>query len=254
MRAHGHKKRAAPRLRRFDADLQGKRGLTTLRLMKTSFLRAGLLSLLVASTVFVGGCQSGAYYSVMEKMGKPKREILVDRVTETREAQEAAKTQFRSALEQFLAVSKVDLGDLQVKYDRLASELKDSEAKAKAVHDRIAALDSVATALFAEWKKELGQYTSEALRSQSEEQYRDTFDRYQKLTAAMQKATKRMDPVLATFRDQVLFLKHNLNARAVAGLSGTAKDLERDIGKLVTEMERSISEADAFIRNMQGQG
>jgi Protein of unknown function (DUF2959) len=222
--------------------------------MKTSLLRAGLLGLLVASTVLLGGCQSGAYYSVMEKMGKPKREILVERVAETREAQEAAKTQFRSALEQFIAVSKVDLGDLQVKYDRLASELKDSEAKAKAVHDRIAALDSVATALFSEWKKELGQYTSESLRSQSEEQYRDTFDRYQKLTAGMQKATKRMDPVLATFRDQVLFLKHNLNARAVAGLSGTAKELERDIGKLVAEMERSIGEADAFIRTMQGQG
>jgi uncharacterized protein YukE len=222
--------------------------------MKTSFLRASLMAVLVVSSVVLGGCQTGAYYSMMEKMGKPKREILVERVTETREAQEEAKVQFRSALEQFLAVSKVDLGDLQVKYDKLASELKDSEAKAKAVHDRIAALDSVATALFAEWKKELGQYTSEALRSQSDAQYRDTFDRYQKLTASMQKAAARMEPVLATFRDQVLFLKHNLNARAVAGLSGTAKDLERDIGRLVADMERSIGEADAFIRSMQGQG
>ena len=212
------------------------------------------MAVLVVSSVVLGGCQTGAYYSMMEKMGKPKREILVERVTETREAQEEAKVQFRSALEQFLAVSKVDLGDLQVKYDKLASELKDSEAKAKAVHDRIAALDSVATALFAEWKKELGQYTSEALRSQSDAQYRDTFDRYQKLTASMQKAAARMEPVLATFRDQVLFLKHNLNARAVAGLSGTAKDLERDIGRLVADMERSIGEADAFIRSMQGQG
>ncbi len=222
--------------------------------MKTSLLRSGLAAAVLAVSAFLGGCQTGAYYSVMEKMGKPKREILVERVTETREAQEEAKQQFRSALEQFLAVSKVDLGDLQVKYDKLASELKASEAKAKAVHDRIAALDSVATALFVEWKKELGQYTSEALRSQSDAQYRDTFDRYQKLTASMQKAASRMEPVLATFRDQVLFLKHNLNARAVAGLSGTAKDLERDIGRLVADMERSIGEADAFIRSMQGQG
>lgn len=222
--------------------------------MKTSLLRSGLAAAVLAVSAFLSGCQTNTYYSVMEKMGKPKREILVERVTETREAQEEAKQQFRSALEQFLAVSKVDLGDLQVKYDKLASELKDSEAKAKAVHDRIAALDSVATALFAEWKKELGQYTSEALRSQSDAQYRDTFDRYQKLTASMQKAAARMEPVLATFRDQVLFLKHNLNARAVAGLSGTAKDLERDIGRLVADMERSIGEADAFIRSMQGQG
>lgn len=202
--------------------------------------------------MFFAGCQSNAYYSVMEKMGQPKREILVKRVGETREAQEEAKTQFRSALEQFLAVTKIDGGELQEKYDKLAAELKASEAKAKAVNDRITALDSVATALFSEWKTELGQYTSEALRSQSEAQYKDTNERYQKLTAAMQKAAARMEPVLATFRDQVLFLKHNLNARAVAGLSGTAKDLERDIEKLVAEMERSISEADSFIRSMQG--
>lgn len=222
--------------------------------MKTLLFRSGLAATVMAVSVLLGACQSSAYYSVMEKMGKPKREILVERVTQTREAQEEAKVQFRSALEQFIAVSKVDLGDLQVKYDKLSTELKDSEAKAKAVHDRIAALDSVATALFAEWKKELGQYTSDALRSQSDAQYRDTFDRYQKLTASMQKAASRMEPVLATFRDQVLFLKHNLNARAVAGLSGTAKDLERDIGRLVADMERSIGEADAFIRSMQGQG
>ncbi len=195
-----------------------------------------------------------AYYSVMEKMGKPKREILVERVTETRKAQEEAKAQFRDALTQFFAVTKVDGGDLQAKYEQMSDELKASEAKAKAVHDRIAALDNVATALFSEWRKELGQYTSDALRRQSEDQYKATVERYQRLTAAMQKATARMDPVLATFRDQVLFLKHNLNARAVAGLSGTARELERDIAKLVAEMERSITEADAFIRNMQGQG
>ncbi|AKC83124.1 DNA repair protein [Verrucomicrobia bacterium IMCC26134] len=220
--------------------------------MKTSFFRATVTAVVVTASMLVGGCQSNAYYSMMEKMGKPKREILVNRVTETRAAQEEAKNQFRSALDQFLAVTKVDGGDLLVKYEGLASELKESEAKAKAVKDRIAALDSVATALFSEWKRELGQYTSEALRAQSEAQYKDTLARYQKLTASMQKAAGRMEPVLASFRDQVLFLKHNLNARAVTGLSGTARDLERDISRLVSEMERSITEADAFIRTLQG--
>jgi len=253
MSAQGHKKRAAK-----SGALGGELAAALAEVqdwtMKTSLLRVCGLALGLGAAVFLGGCQTNAYYSVLEKMGMPKRELLVKRVSETREAQEEAKMQFRSALEQFLAVAKVDGGELQVKYEKLADELKSSETKAKAVRDRIAALDSVATALFAEWKTELGQYTSQALRSQSEAQFKDTEARYQKLTAAMQKASSRMDPVLATFRDQVLFLKHNLNARAVSGLAGTSKELERDIGRLVAEMERSISEADAFIRAMQTPG
>ena len=35
-----------------------------------------------------------------------------------------------------------------------------------------------------------------------------------------------MKPVLAAFHDQVLVLKHNLNARAIASLEGTAVTLQ----------------------------
>jgi hypothetical protein len=34
----------------------------------------------------------------------------------------------------------------------------------------------------------------------------------------MRKAEKQINPVLGAFRDQVLFLKHNLNANAIAAL------------------------------------
>ena len=205
-----------------------------------------LLCLAVALT----GC-STAYYGAMEKLGIPKRQILVDRVESARGAQQEAKQQFASALEQFLAVTKVPSTELKATYDRLNDELKRSESRAKEVRDRIAAIDDVARALFEEWNVELSQYSNPTLRAQSARQLDATRRRYAELMRVMHAAADRMDPVLATFRDQVLFLKHNLNAQAVAALGDTTRGLQQDITRLIAEMEKSIREADAFVSSMQ---
>jgi hypothetical protein len=207
------------------------------------------LFLLTALLGFTG-CSS-VYYDAMEKVGVPKREILVDRVGEAREAQQKAKEQFTDALTQFLAVTKVPPSELQATYEKLNTEFKHSETRAKEVRDRIAAIDNVAQALFSEWSNELGQYKSPALRSQSERQLTATRNRYAALMRVMDQAAAGMDPVLDAFRDQVLFLKHNLNAQAIASLSGTSRELQQDISRLVADMEKSIREADAFIASMQ---
>src|SRR6266436_5347781 len=96
-----------------------------------------------ALVVALAGC-SGPYYSAMEKVGFAKREILVDRVEKTRVAQTEAKQQFASAVEHFLAVTKVEGGDLQKKYDELSKDLSHSESRAKEVRDRIASVSDVA--------------------------------------------------------------------------------------------------------------
>lgn len=207
-------------------------------------------ALLACVALVLSGCSS-AYYGAMEKIGIPKRQILVDRVEAARGAQQEAKQQFASALEQFLAVTKVPPTELKATYDRLNDEFKRSESRAKEVRDRIAAIDDVARALFEEWKVELSQYSNPALRTQSERQLDATRRRYTELMRVMNAAADRMDPVLATFRDQVLFLKHNLNAQAVAALGNTSRDLQQDISRLIADMEKSIREADAFISTMQ---
>lgn len=202
------------------------------------------------SVLLLAGC-SGVYYDAMEKVGIPKRKILVDRVEAARSSQQEAKAQFSSALEQFLAVTKVPATELQATYEKLNSEFKHSETRAKEVRDRISAIDSVAQALFEEWNGELQQYTNPALRAQSERQLTATKNRYAALMRVMEQAAARMDPVIGAFRDQVLFLKHNLNAQAVSALSGTTRDLQQDISRLIADMEKSIKEADAFISSMQ---
>ncbi len=203
----------------------------------------------LALLLVLAGCSS-AYYGAMEKFGVAKREILVDRVDASRKAETAAKEQFASALEHFLAVTKVDGGDLLKKYNDLNRELKRSEDRAKEVHDRIAAVEDVAEALFREWKQELGQYSSATLRNESQRELDATRRRYDTLVRLMHRAADRMDPVLDTFRDQVLFLKHNLNARALASLDTTNRTLDADVSQLIRDMEASIHEAESFIKNL----
>jgi len=183
-------------------------------------------------------------------MGYHKRDILVERVDEARNEQEEAKEQFRDALEAFQSVVAFDGGDLRAVYDRLSHELDASEARAEAVTDRIASVNRVATDLFEEWETELDQYESADLRRRSEEQLWATKSRYEQLYAAMRRAESKMEPVLVAFRDQVLFLKHNLNAQAVASLQGEVVTLQAEIDDLIAEMEEAIAEADAFIASM----
>jgi len=189
----------------------------------------------------------------MEKMGFAKRDLLVSRVDDTRKAQTEAKEQFASALEHFLAVTKVDGGELQRKYDELNREYGKSETAAKEVHNRIAAVEDVAEALFREWKQELSQYSNASLRGESQRQLDTTRRRYEDLIKLMRRAADRMDPVLATFKDQVLFLKHNLNARAIASLDTTSRTLEADISRLIADMETSIRESEAFIKSLKNE-
>ena len=212
-------------------------------------MRLGHAWVLAASGLAAVGCQS-AYYATMEKLGYHKRDILVSRVEEARDSQQAAKDQFQSALEKFTAVVEVKGGKLEDKYRQLSAELDKSEARASAVRKRIADVESVAKALFKEWEAELGQYTNEKLKDISKQKLADTRRRYTQLIGAMKRAESRIEPVLSAFRDQVLFLKHNLNAQAIASLHDELVSVETEIGALIREMEASIAEADSFIREM----
>jgi hypothetical protein len=214
--------------------------------------RAAVLSSLVLACLSAagpGGCASTSI-ALKEQLGYAKRDQLVDGVQKARDAQEEAKEQFASALEEFIAVTKVDTGELEPTYKRLSAELKTSEDRAEKVHDRVRSVERVADALFREWEKELAAYSSDSLRASSRQQLEATRDQYGTLLTAMKKAEGKMEPVLTAFSDQVLFLKHNLNARAIASLEGTVGELEKEIGALIRDMEASIAEANAFIDSM----
>jgi ElaB/YqjD/DUF883 family membrane-anchored ribosome-binding protein len=209
----------------------------------------GFASLLL--TILMLTACSSAYYKTMEGLGIEKRDILVDRVEDARDAQDEASEQFASALEQFRSVVAVDGGDLEATYDRLNGEYERSRGDAEAVSERIDEVESVAEDLFEEWQAELAEYSRADLRRNSEALLRDTRGRYDQMMVAMRRAERSMEPVLEAFQDQVLALKHNLNARAIGALRNELDSIERETARLIAEMQKAIDEADAFIQSMQ---
>jgi ElaB/YqjD/DUF883 family membrane-anchored ribosome-binding protein len=214
-----------------------------------TLLKAGVLG----AALTLAGCQS-AYYAAMEQVGVHKRDILVDRVEEVRDAQDEASEQFTDALTQFRQVVQFNGGELADLYDDLNAEYNDSKAAADEVHARIAQVESVAEALFEEWEAELDQYQSATLKAQSASSLRQTKQRYRSLVKTMKQAEGRMQPVLRALNDNVLYLKHNLNAQAVGALKGEFGTLQRDIDRLIKDMQRSIDASDAFIQSLEQQG
>lgn len=195
------------------------------------------------------GCQT-VYYGTMEKMGYHKRDLMVSDVEKARDAQQEAKEQFKSALDRFTKTLNIQGGELQEKYDILNTEYERSEVKAKAVRDRIDSVEDVSEALFEEWTAELKDYSSDALRQSSQKKLTQTRTQYAQLIKAMKRAESKMDPVLVKFKDQVLFLKHNLNAQTIASLKNELISVEGNIASLIKELNASIQEADSFIAAM----
>lgn len=211
--------------------------------------RRTLLLGLVILASSLGACRS-AYYGAMERFGIEKRDILVSRVEDAQQAQVDGQEQFVNALEQFRSVIAFEGGELESVYNRLNSEFERSEAAATRIRDRIQAVERVADDLFDEWEDELRLYNDQNLRRESERQLEATRDRYARLIDAMNRAEQTLDPVLDNLRDNVLYLRHNLNARAVASIRGELDVINTDVDRLIAAMQEAIAESERFIAGL----
>ena len=66
----------------------------------------------------------------------------------------------------------------------------------------------------------------------------------------MRDAADKSKPVLNAFRDQVLYLKHNLNMQALSAIDAQTAEIEQNVSSLIAEMQASITEANSFIKQM----
>lgn len=194
---------------------------------------------------------STAYYNTMEKFGVHKRNIMIDRVEEARDAQQDGQEQFESALAQFKSIVSVDGGELEKTYNTLNREYEDSLDSADEIRERIGSVENVAEDLFDEWEEELDRYSSDTLRRDSERKLKSTRQQYSQLIGLMKNSEERLDPVLQAMEDQVLFLKHNLNTQAIASLREESLRIDDDVGQLIAALKQSIAEADSFIQTMR---
>ena len=206
---------------------------------------------IIATSLLLTGCQS-AYYGAMEKVGYHKRDIMVDRVEDAKESQEDAQKQFSSALEEMQALLNHDGGDLESAYNKAKDEYESAQDAADDVTNRIDKVEDVAEALFDEWQSEIGEISKASLRRNSETKLRETKRSYNQLVKSMRRAESKMPPVLTAMKDNMLYLKHNLNAQAIGAIKGEFTSLQTDISGLIKEMNKSIEESNKFIASLEG--
>lgn len=201
-------------------------------------------------SIFSLSACSRTYYGAMEKVGVHKRDILVERVEKARDAQSDAQEEFKSALEQFESIVRVENTDLKQAYETMNTSYEDSRAAAEAVSSRIKKVEDVAHALFIEWERELDQYNNPDLRRLSADKIKETRRRYDEMLKKMHQAESTMPPVLETFSDNVLFLKHNLNAQAIGSLRSEFSQFQGQIDRLVSKMNEAILSSNRFISEL----
>ena len=196
------------------------------------------------------GCSS-VKYSALEKVGIHKRDILVDSVEDARDAQTETREQLVTAYEELSALIGYEGGELEEKYERLSKEVKRSRDETEKLDEHLSDIDRVSKDLFAEWEAELDLYNSASLRADQAHKLSLARRQFATMRDRMQKARDRVDPVMAVLSDNVLFLKHSLNAQALSALRGQATQLEGQVDALIRDMQLAIEEADAFIARMR---
>ncbi len=208
-----------------------------------------LLTLLVLLLLFTG-CQK-TYYAFWEKLGKEKRHLLKDNVEDAKDAQEEASEEFKEVLTRIKEIYGFEGGELEEFYVQLKSDYEGAQNRAQAVRARIKEAEAIAGDLFAEWEAEIERMDNAKFRANSRESLRETRRRFQNLHKTMTKAQAKMTPVLDELEDYVLYLKHNLNARAIGVLRQEAAGIEIEVQSLIDDIRSSVQEADEFLKSME---
>lgn len=214
------------------------------------FIGFGLLSGTLGCQSMIDKAKKEAKYSAYEMIGVEKRDLFKKEVKKVQSGQEDTGEAFKDALEKLQKIYAFDGGNLERQYRSLNSSYEEAQEEATTVRSRIKTLETTAEDLFKEWETEIKEISATDLKSKSSETLRQTRRRYNEFHASLKKSEARMDPVLRRLKDHVLYLKHNLNAKAIAGLKGESGKIQNDIENLIKDMEISISQAKDFAKSL----
>jgi hypothetical protein len=212
-------------------------------------LRRSVFIPVLVLSLLLGGCKS-TYYKAMRTLGKEKRDILVSRIQDAKKDQDQTKKKLQTTMESFQALTGFEGGSLEKSYNRLNSDYESAADQAAKLHDKVQSIDQVSSDLFKEWQNEINGMENAKLKSQDLVMLRNARTRQAAYMRAMRKTEDQIAPVLKAFHDQVLFLKHNLNARAIGSLKNTSANLQSDVAELVQSIDASSQEADKLINSL----
>jgi len=211
--------------------------------------RQACTTAVVTLALLMTGCTS-TYYKTMHAFGKEKRDILVTRVKDSKKDQLQAREQIKTTMQSFQELTGFQGGSLEKNYQKLNGEYEKAAASADKLHSRIESIDQVSSDLFKEWQNEINGMENKKLKQQSTGMLRQARLNEAGYIKSMRQTESRMTPVINAFHDQVLFLKHNLNARAIGSLKDTSGKISTDVDVLLVSLDGSMAQADSLINSL----
>ena len=191
------------------------------------------------------------YYEAWEKLGKQKRDLLKDNIKNAQDDQQDVSKELKDALTHLKEAYGLKETKLERTYNKIKDNYDTAEKNDQNLKKRIEKVQEIAADLFSEWQKEIGQMHEESYRKDSQQKLEKTKDRYKIMYASLHKSEKSVHPILDQLHDQVLYLKHNLNAQALGSLKNEMGQIEQNIEKLLHDMKKSIEESNNFIKDFK---
>jgi hypothetical protein len=205
----------------------------------------GVVTVLVfAGLIFLTGC-GGAYNAT----GQYKRDILLNRIDKVRQSHEQAKKQFEVVLANYSRIIDANSGGIRKEYNKLDRERKRVQVVTDEILRRVKDVEAVGKPLFRNWEDELDKYENEAMRRSSEEQLDITRRNYLKLVHSIKATQRKIVYVQQSLNDQVLYLSHNLNTKALSEFKKEVIPIKVEVAELIKSMGKSINETKTFVND-----
>lgn len=206
-------------------------------------------SILLLSLLLTSSC-STVYYNFWETLGKEKRDLLKSKLNDVNNAQEDVEEQYVDNLERIRKEYNFNEGELEKTYDKITDDYEDTNEKQKELSERINKANNIATDLFEEWKNEAYQLQNKNYKRKSLQKLAITKKKYSRTYTTIKKIEKDLNKILRKFKDQVIFIKHNLNAKVIGNLKSEFNDIKIDIKKQIKNIKRSKNQTELFIKEL----
>ncbi len=206
--------------------------------------------IIIFLVLFMSSCQTTSYYKTKGLFGAEKRELLVDSVEGVRNSLQETVDVFQIATAGLNVVINVKDKKMEERYEHLKNDYENCKSESDDVRPRIDTMETMSGDFFDEWMEEMQLYTNESFRNASRDKYNKTRKRYTKLVQSFRDVEGKLEPTLNGFRDQVLFLKHNINAQSVTSLEDELVTVEAEIEALIRELQVAIKDTDVFLSSM----
>lgn len=209
-------------------------------------------TLLAPLVLVLAGCKSSGYSSFL-KFGHDDHKLALLEATQKSHAEQLETHEhFISTLNLFNRLTRFDSENLEGLYEDFADAVADCEQEAKAWQSRTLNQRMHADQLFAQWAAQLESFSRVDMREKSASMLEDARSRHARLIVSMGNTFQKMEPVLMSLRDYVLFFQHNLNPRAITTLSDTYDGFVDEVLELATYLEATRAETESYLQSLEG--